>query len=739
MLETKQEQVQPGPRGQFLSSLAVFDGLNSAHLCDLEARCSTRILERGDNLIGHLEVSDSFLAVLSGSLDLLVHDKPSPVTIRLLPGDLVSESALRFYLPQFAVLVAGQHTELALIPVAALDAVLSSHAEVRHRVNATASRHLLRMVLAANELFSDISPDMLAEIARKSMFVFVKRGEVVIREGDSSDGVYVVASGTLEVFRQQRDGAVQSVDILREGASVGEMAALLNEPRSTSVRAWRDALLIRVPDSCMQQVFETNPHVTLKLARTLGDRLKRTTTSLHRAVPVKTISVVPWCGEPVFIPFCRRLYAGLQSAGRQPVLLTASDLCASTGEVSDSSDFLHDRYSAWLAAKESAFEYVVCQCDKEATPWTVRSLQQADLVIIVARFGDSLPDKQACSIIESARASGARVELVLLRDSRATIAGAARWLDCALPSAHHHLRIDNNDDYDRLVRRLTGQAWGVILGGGGARGLAHIGVLKALQEHGIPIDAVGGTSMGAVIAGLYAAGFSSDEISAACRRNYVDPQASDLTVPFVSLRSGKASIRGLQNIFGDRLIEDLPLTCFFVSCDLTRAESVIHDRGPVALWTRVSCSVPGLLPPVAHDGRLLVDGGLLENLPVTAMRTRAGGYVVASDVSVAQDLPVARELEMQTSWSGIGQLLRKFTHRPRLPHIIHLLMRSAEIGSVRDSKLAGSPADLYLHPPLDAISMTDFKSFDRIVAIGYEHASARLQEWKSRRALRAAV
>lgn len=199
-------------------------------------------------------------------------------------------------------------------------------------------------------------------------------------------------------------------------------------------------------------------------------------------------------------------------------------------------------------------------------------------------------------------------------------------------------------------------------------------------------------------------------------------------MPFVSLRSGRGTMRRLKAMFQDRAIEDLPIPYFCVSCNLTRADAEIHDRGPVWLWVRVSCSVPGLLPPVPYRGDVLVDGGLLDNLPVNEMRRRLRGSVAAADVSVSVDLGVDAALESGSPWSGVSQLLRLVTDRPRLPNIVNVLMRTAEIGSVRDSKVSGSPADLYLHVPLEGIAMTDFQAIDRIVAAGYEYTARRLEE-----------
>lgn len=307
--------------------------------------------------------------------------------------------------------------------------------------------------------------------------------------------------------------------------------------------------------------------------------------------------------------------------------------------------------------------------------------------------------------------------------------GTAAWLDSVAFDTHHHLVADRPADYARLVRRCSGRAWGLVLGGGGARGLAHIGVIRALLESGTPIDMIAGTSIGAILSAQYAMGAGPDQMLSMTRKAYVGGSDwADLTLPLVSLRTGAGTIARLRAMFGDLQIEDLPIGYFCVSCNLTRATSGIHDRGPLAMWSRVSCSVPGLLPPVPRKGDVLVDGALLNNLPVDAMRKRLRGSVVASDVSVPVDLEVDASLRPETSWSGRSQLLRTFTHEARLPNMGNLLMRMAEVGSVRDSKASGSPADLYLQLPVDRYSMTDFHAIDAIVDAGYEYTLSRIKE-----------
>jgi predicted acylesterase/phospholipase RssA/CRP-like cAMP-binding protein len=727
-MQNVRDESGQGGKIRFLSRHPLFEGLADSELLDVEAQATTILLEPGEGLFQPPDFTDSLYIVVSGLLHVLGHPE-SANRARLAPGDLWGGAAMRVHMPGATSVVAVEPSEVMSIPASAVDRVAQSRPSLRGAITAATSRHLLRMRLALIPRLAGLDDSLFSYLACHSEFLRVKRGEIVIHQGEKADCLYIVASGSVEVFTKQNDGTEHAtIDLLGEGACLGELALLLNEPRTASARAWRDSLLIRVPAHCFEQILHSNTEVAVRLARTLSERLKRTTMSSRRTIPVKTIAVLPWCEGPRFAAFCERLKLAFQRAGCKVAVLTSA-MREETGGRSPDRDAGHDPYSAWLAAQEAAHQYVLCQCDDNLSDWTQRSLQQADLALFVCVPGGGQPSGQG---VAAARQSGARLELVLLQGSPFPLPGTSSWLESGGFSAHHHVGLENDQDYQRLVRRLTGKAWGLVLSGGGARGLAHIGVIRALRESGLPIDMVGGTSMGAIIAAQCAMGCDPEAMLAMSRKAYVERSGpKDLTVPLVSLRTGRATIRTLKQMFGDRRIEDLPISYFCVSCNLTRADVVIHDRGPVWMWTRVSCAVPGLVPPVPYRGDVLVDGGFLDNLPVGAMRKRLGGYVVASDVSVAVDLAVSGELECEASWSGVSQLLRRLTNRPRLPNFVDMLMRTAEIASVRDSRTSGNPADLYLHPPVDDISMTDFQAIDRIVAIGYEYTLRRLEEWKS--------
>ena len=197
----------------------------------------------------------------------------------------------------------------------------------------------------------------------------------------------------------------------------------------------------------------------------------------------------------------------------------------------------------------------------------------------------------------------------------------------AVPPAldsYHHVRLGDPGNLARVASILSGRAVGLALGGGGARGYAHIGVVAALRGLGIPIDMVGGTSMGAVIAAQVALGLSREELINLNLRFMSRKPFAQYTIPMLALLNARRLQEGMQMAVGETQIKDLWINCFAISVNLTTTEMVVHDRGPVWEAVRASVSLPGILPPFVRGSHLLVDGGVINNLPGDVMRQRGG-------------------------------------------------------------------------------------------------------------------
>jgi NTE family protein len=272
---------------------------------------------------------------------------------------------------------------------------------------------------------------------------------------------------------------------------------------------------------------------------------------------------------------------------------------------------------------------------------------------------------------------------------------------------------------------LTGRGVGLVLAGGGARGFAHIGVVKALREAHVPIDLVGGTNMGAILGAGIAQCWSVEELKERFHAAFVKAKPlRDYTLPFVSLVSGRKVSRLLRKDFGNTDIEDLPLTFFCVSSNLTTGHCEVHRRGLLWLWLRASVAIPGVLPPVVHKGEVLVDGGTMNNLPVDAMRELGRGPVIGVDVGADRAFTTdSEEIDVPLPW----QLMSWLRVRRNRPNIFQILWRSGMVNSSAMTAAHREKTDLLLQPPLAQIDMLNWSAFDRAINVGYEYAVQRLE------------
>lgn len=584
-------------------------------------------------------------------------------------------------------------------------------------------------LLRENELFRVLDESDLPALCEEAELVSLPGGETLFRQGDLGDSVYIVLSGRLRVVLELSGGGRRFLGEVTRGESVGEMAILTGEPRSASVLGIRDTALLRLSKEAFDRIVEKKPRILLLIARQLVSRLRQAGRGPTEP-KVRTIAVLglqPEAGQHDFV-MC--LSSALAKTG-STMYLTAGLVDSLFGSTaSEARDQLTEaRMNAWLDAQESEHRFVIYEATSANSAWTSRCLRQADRVLLVGR-ADSPPPDGICDI---GRYTAAQRELVLLhRDKSRLPSGTQMWLDLLGVETCHHLRADVQAGCEHLARTLTGKTVSLTLGGGGARGFAHIGVIRALREAGVPIDCIGGTSMGALVAGQAALGLNYKDLIEVNRRGWIGMNPlKDKTLPIVSVFSGQKLNRMLAMMLGDARIEDLWIRYFCVSANLTLAEEIIHDRGPLKRAVRASMSIPGVAPPLCENGNLIVDGGVLNNLPADIMRRMEGGTVIAVDVNPQKDLSVDPQWQETPSASRIVRSRVNPLEKPiKVPGLLTVLMRSMLLSSVHTSQEVSRRVDLYLRPPVDEFEIFEWHSLEKIADAGYRFARAKIEEWQ---------
>jgi NTE family protein len=525
-------------------------------------------------------------------------------------------------------------------------------------------------------------------------------GGTLIEAGETSGMVYVLRAGRLAAIRAGTPPEL--LGLIWPGEAIGEISLLADIPHTATVVAMRDSELLAMPREAFFAAVQKHPAILLELMRTLIHRTQNERAAKRLAVTFGFLGV--GAGPPIRA-LVERLAREVENYGSRVSLLAADQLAQST---------------EWFSRHEEDHDFVFYAAEAGETAWTSHCIRQADRCFWVGSGDGDPPPNVALS---SANAALKPADLLLVHPpGTSRPSGGAGWQKALRCRRIFHLLEGNKSDLARMARVITGRSVGLILSGGGARGYAHVGALRALHEHGVPIDFVGGASMGAVIAAGVAFGWDDEEMSMRVRKAFVETNPlSDLAIPLIALTRGRIVERLLQENFGDTDILDLWRPFFCVSSDLTSGTHIVHDRGSLSRSVRASIALPGILPPVIVGNNVLVDGGVMRNLPVDLMQEMHDGPIVAVDVSIDNGVS-AKDIEMPRSFA---RWVLSGGWRKGAP-IVSLLLRSATVTATRDLIAARAAADLFIAPELDGVEIRDWRAFEPAVNAGYAAASQAL-------------
>ncbi|HEV8249386.1 MAG TPA: patatin-like phospholipase family protein, partial [Gaiellaceae bacterium] len=503
--------------------------------------------------------------------------------------------------------------------------------------------------------------------------------EWLFREGDDADRLYFVVSGRLRVV-VEHDGETRIARLLGPGAAIGELAILTGAPRSASVQAVRDSELLEIESDRFLDLLVRDPEFGAELARSLARQLQQSGGLVAPDSQPSVFTVVPVAGVEAS-PFIDALQEGFAGLGPTALL--------------DRPD--GGGWSAELAALEAGHAHVLLVARPDDAEWADFCLRQADRVLLVAGGAPPAPLPAV-----------AECELALL--GAPTAETVAAWRTTFSVRAHHVVPEDDPEAPRRVARRLAGRSLGLVLSGGGARAFAHLGVLEVLAEEGFAVDRVGGTSMGAFISAMVALGWTTERMLETCRIEVAQRAPfSDYTLPRYALIRARRAESMLRRVFGDVWVEELPRPLFTVSADLLSGQMVVHRDGSLVEAVGASMAIPGLAPPVSHGAQLLIDGGVLNNLPIDLMVADEPGPVLAVDVMrrVAID-------ELAT------------TPGSSLPTILETLSRATVLGSIERAEANRGLARIVIAPDVQQVSLRDFRRLETAVEEGRRAAEEAL-------------
>jgi predicted acylesterase/phospholipase RssA len=271
-----------------------------------------------------------------------------------------------------------------------------------------------------------------------------------------------------------------------------------------------------------------------------------------------------------------------------------------------------------------------------------------------------------------------------------------------------------------------------VLGGGGARGFAHIGAIRALEEAGLYTDMIGGSSMGALIGAIFATGQSCAEMADLARKFSSRRQLMDFTLPMASLLASYKVTKVYKALFDNIRIEDLWRPFFCVSSNLTRAQPVVHRSGLLWEAIRASTSITGVFAPMLKDGDVLVDGGVMNSFPVDILRSAfAARTVIGINATPPKEQMKPYEFGSSISgWQVLWSRVNPFMESRRVPTIFGNLMRATEVNSVYHMGEAQRLADFFIQLPVGQYATLDFPAYEEIIEIGYRATRESIRAWR---------
>jgi NTE family protein len=532
-------------------------------------------------------------------------------------------------------------------------------------------------------------------------------GQTLFEAGDQADTLFFVRTGRLAAIRRAEGQEAHFLGVIRPGEPAGEMAMIAGSVHSASVVAIRDSEILAMPRAVFFAAAERDPDVMIELARLMILRARQSAAK----TPIGEPSVFGFIGVTAEVrtrALVERIANAIEALGFS--VTTAGE------------EALHAPIE-WFSNVEQAHDFVLYAAEAGQIAWKLLVGRQVDRLFRVGR-GEAPPLGLALPSGDPLQ-SNSLVDLILLHDpSVQRPSGSEAWLDQVQPARLFHMRDDNTDDVGRVARTITGTSVGLVLSGGGARAYAHVGAVRALRAAGVPIDFVGGASMGAIIAASVGMGWDDHEINWRIRKAFVDTSpVDDLALPFIAMTLGEKVRLRLREHFEHQQISDLWLPFFCISSNLTSGAYQVHRRGSLRHALRASIAIPGLLPPVTEDNNVLVDGAVMKNFPADVMRSIHLGPIVGIDVARGRSITADDVARPASVWRWIlsGDWRKG-------PPIVSLLMRAATVTSGRDVLANREATDVLVLPEMEAVEIRDWKAFDLASAAGHKAMTAALDK-----------
>ncbi|UKZ73522.1 phosphatidylcholine and lysophosphatidylcholine phospholipase [Trichoderma virens FT-333] len=638
------------------------------------------------------------------------------------------------------------------------------------------------ILLTMAKRLTHILPRLILHIDFALEWVQVNAGQVIFHDSDESDAIYIVLNGRLRLVEDRQDGGVSARAEFGQGESIGELEVLTETARSGTLHAIRDTELVKFPRTLFNSLAQEHPNITIKISKIIASRMRAAVDDSTKffakeagsgavnnqrksTLNLRTVAILPVTSGVPVVEFGHRLMNALAQVGPQngATSLNQSGILNHLGKhaFNKMGKLKLSQYLADLEEKYGLVVYVAAEGspaigEYERFMLGMKSTARKTLVLLHAeRF--SRPGLTRSWLRNRMWINGGHYHIQMaFRTDAMPAHPPSKKLGQALKERVqvlqaeiqkytsrnvHHTQYYSPDtpfkgDFHRLARRLCGKSIGLVLGGGGARGISQIGIIRAMEEAGIPVDIVGGTSIGAFVGALYARhadvvpmfGFAK---KFAGRMASLWRFALDLTYPSASYTTGHEFNRGIFKTFGNTQIEDFWLEYYCNTTNISKSRAEFHTSGYAWRYIRASMSLAGLLPPLCDEGSMLLDGGYVDNLTVSHMKDLGVDIIFAIDVgALDDDTPQTYGDSLSGMWAFFNRW-NPFSAHTNPPTLAEIQGRLAYVSSVDALERAKTmPGCIYMRPPIDGYGTLDFGKFDEIYKMGYEFGREFFQKLK---------
>ncbi len=727
-----------------LARVSLFSSLPQPVLQDLAHHLQPQEGLAGQVLAKAGSVGDAVWVIVRGTVQESSAEGGSEPAIVVLGADQV--------VGEYLLLMGGAHTTTFsfLTDTQLLRLELGAFIEVvRRHPSAWAqfvTEHMLETALSAVavSVFGEAAPGVMEFAASSQAWEHLEKGEILVRQGDPVDAWYLVLSGELaavHVFAGQRTVK----NFMRRGDLAGDLPLAAGSRHPMHLVATRETWLLRFHCDQFQKLFFERLNLLQGALRRVVRQLSLNDHQAKDATIAMRMAVVPAPTEDASTCNIASFVDGLEQAMARfgPVMVLDSSLCEMLHIVSAPETLSADhvewmRLSAWLERQTQAGVRVIMVGDYDTPRWNLRIARECDTLLHLAP-GRAAPSVRGVNLPELLQPSmetspdGAwwySPNWLCLLHSPETVrpAGTNAWLRSLPVSEHFHVREAHEGDINRLARHLSGNAIGMALSGGGARGIAHAGVHQALTETGVPVDYFAGTSAGALMASI----LSNDEGSLVALQRIANGLGAtknvfgDYTLPLISLLKSERFRSAIHAMFGDQRLEDNWIPCAVVTTNLTQSRQQVFTRGLICEVALASASMPAVTKPVVIDGDLYCDGGLVNNLPVDILKEHGCRYTLGCFVGSKLQLRLTDSVLPGTWTMLFDRLFLGGRNTSGVPNVIELLVAATTLAS--DAALANTSAnaDVFFEPPLSEFPVLNFSRGEGVAKGGFDHASALL-------------